>query len=325
MLKNFQRSIFLLFTTIALFSAQIAQAQKFPDKPVKLVVPFAAGGGTDILARMIAQKLSEQWGQNVLVDNRPGAGTITGSDIVARSPADGHTLLFTANPHTSNPALLAKLPYDTSRDFTAVSMLVSAPMMLVVNPAVPVQTVQQLIGYAKTYPDALNYASSGNGGPQHLAGELFKFSADINMVHAPYKGTAPALIDLLGNQVQVSFTSLLASEPYLKSGKLKALGVTSLKRINGHPDIPTLSESGLPKFEYLTWYGVFAPGGTSRALLNKIQEDMLKALGSPDIKNRIASDGLQSVGSKPDEFESFIRNEIETVKKLVAKAGIKPG
>jgi len=198
-------------------------------------------------------------------------------------------------------------------------------MMLVVNPAVPVQTVQQLIGYAKTYPDALNYASSGNGGPQHLAGELFKFSADINMVHAPYKGTAPALIDLLGNQVQVSFTSLLASEPYLKSGKLKALGVTSLKRINGHPDIPTLSESGLPKFEYLTWYGVFAPGGTSRALLNKIQEDMLKALGSPDIKNRIASDGLQSVGSKPDEFESFIRNEIETVKKLVAKAGIKPG
>jgi len=325
MLKNFQRSIFLLFTAIALFSAQIAQAQKFPDKPVKLVVPFAAGGGTDILARMIAQKLSEQWGQNVLVDNRPGAGTITGSEIVARSPADGHTLLFTANPHTSNPALLAKLPYDTSRDFTAVSMLVSAPMMLVVNPAVPVQTVQQLIGYAKTYPDALNYASSGNGGPQHLAGELFKFSADINMVHAPYKGTAPALIDLLGNQVQVSFTSLLASEPYLKSGKLKALGVTSLKRINGHPDIPTLSESGLPKFEYLTWYGVFAPGGTSRALLNKIQEDMLKALGSPDIKNRIASDGLQSVGSKPDEFESFIRIEIETVKKLVAKAGIKPG
>lgn len=325
MTKIFQRSVFLLFTVIALFSAPIAQAQKFPDKPVKLVVPFAAGGGTDILARMIAQKLSEQWGQNVLVDNRPGAGTITGSEIVARSPADGHTLLFTANPHASNPALLAKLPYDTSRDFTAVSMLVSAPMMLVVNPAVPVQTVQQLIGYAKTYPDALNYASSGNGGPQHLAGELFKFSADINMVHAPYKGTAPALIDLLGNQVQVSFTSLLASEPYLKSGKLKALGVTSLKRINGHPDIPTLSESGLPRFEYLTWYGVFAPGGTSRALLNKIQEDMLKALGSPDIKNRIASDGLQSVGSKPDEFESFIRNEIETVKKLVAKAGIKPG
>ena len=321
----FHRSIFLLFTAIAIFSAPIAQAQKFPDKPVKLVVPFAAGGGTDILARMIAQKLSEQWGQNVLVDNRPGAGTITGSEIVARSPADGYTLLFTANPHTSNPALLAKLPYDTSRDFTAVSMLVSAPMMLVVNPAVPVQTVQQLIGYAKTNPDALNYASSGNGGPQHLAGELFKFSADINMVHAPYKGTAPALIDLLGNQVQVSFTSLLASEPYLKSGKLKALGVTSLKRINGHPDIPTLSESGLPKFEYLTWYGVFAPGGTSRALLNRIQEDMLKALGSPDIKNRIASDGLQSVGSKPDEFEIFIRNEIETVKKLVAKAGIKPG
>ncbi len=313
-----------LLATSALLATPAAQAQKFPDRPVRLVVPFAAGGGTDILARLLAQKLTETWGHNVLVDNRAGAGTVIGADIVARSPADAYTLLFTANPHTSNPALLAKLPYDTARDFTAVSMLVSAPLMLVVNAAVPVQSVQQLIAYAKARPDALNYATSGNGGPQHLAGELFKYMADVNMVHTPYKGSAPALVDLLGNQVQVSFTSLLASVPYIKNGKLRALGVTSSKRVDGYSDIPTIAESGVPGFESLTWYGVFAPGGTPRALLVKIQEDMARALATPEIKDRLARDGLQAVGNRPDEFESFVKAEIDTVKNLVAKAGIKP-
>ena len=312
-----------LLVLAGLLISTSAIAQKFPNRPVRIVVPFAAGGGTDILARLLAQRLGDQWGQNVMVDNRPGAGTVIGSDAVARSPADGYTLLFTANPHTSNPALIAKLPYDTTRDFAAVSMLVSAPMILVVNSSVPAQSVQQLIALARSRPDSLSYASSGNGGPQHLAGEYFKFMADVNMVHVPYKGTAPALVDLIGNQVQVSFTSLLASMPHLKNGTLRALGVTGLKRVEGFADVPTLSEAGLNGFEYLTWYGVFAPAATPQALLTSLHQDMARALDHPDINGRLAREGLQAVANRPEEFDAFVRSEIETVRKLVAKAGIK--
>ncbi len=322
---NTREFLCALLGAMAFLSAPPSLAQQFPERPVRMIVPFAPGGRTDILARLLAQKLTEMWGRNVLVENRAGAGTVIGSEVVATSPPDGYTLLFTANPHSSNPALIAKLPYDTARDFSPVTMLVSAPLMLVVNPALPVKTVQQLVAYAKANPGALTYASSGNGGPQHMAGELFKYAADVNLVHAPYKGGAPALMDLLGNQVQVSFTSLLASEAYLKSGKLRALGVTSTKRVQRYADIPTLVEAGLPGFEYLTWYGVFAPGGTPRALLVKIQEDLARALATPEIQDRLARDGLQAVGNKPEEFDRFVKDETEVTRKLVTKAGIKPG
>lgn len=300
-----------------------ALAQKYPAKAVRIVVPFAAGGGTDIIARIIAQKLSEDWGRNVVVDNRPGGGTVIGSELVARSTPDGYTLLLTANPHSSNPALVTKLPYDTARDFSAVTMTASAPLLLVVHPTLPTRTVQELIAHAKAKPNQLTYASSGNGGPQHLAGELFKYMAGVAILHVPYKGSAPALTDLLGGQVQLSFTSLLAGLPHIKAGKLRALGLTGSKRLEANPEIPTVAEAGVPGFEYLTWYGVFAPGGTSRPLVAKIQEDMARVLTSPEVKERLARDGVQAVGNKPEEFDSFIKKEIEKVTKLVRMTGIK--
>lgn len=307
----------------AIFAPPGALAQKYPEKAVRIVVPFAAGGGTDIIARILAQRLSEDWGRNVVVDNRPGGGTVIGAEIVARSAPDGYTLLLTANPHTSNPALVPKLPYDTTRDFSAVTMTASAPLLLVVHPALPIRTVQELIAYAKARPNQLTYASSGNGGPQHLAGELFKYMAGVAILHVPYRGSAPALADLLGGQVQLSFGSLLASLAHVKAGKLRALALTSSKRLEASPEIPTVAEAGVPGFEYLTWYGVFAPGGTARPLLVKIQKDMVRVLTSPGVKERLAHDGVQAVGNKPDEFNSFIKKEIEKVTKLVRTAGIK--
>ena len=319
------RCMVCVLTVAGLVPAPGALAQKFPEKAVRIVVPFAAGGGTDIIARIMAQKLSDEWGRNVVVDNRPGGGTVIGSELVARSTPDGYTLLLTANPHSSNPALVAKLPYDTARDFSAVTMTAAAPLLLVVHPTLPVRTVQELIAHAKAKPNLLTYASSGNGGPQHLAGELLKYMAEVAILHVPYKGSAPALTDLLGGQVQLAFTSLLAGLPHIKAGKLLALGLTSSKRLETNPEIPTVAEAGVPGFEYLTWYGVFAPGGTSGPLVAKIQQDMARVLASPDVKERLARDGVQAVGNKPDEFASFIKKEIEKATQLIRMAGIKPG
>jgi len=319
------RCMVCVLTVAGLVPAPGALAQKFPEKAVRIVVPFAAGGGTDIIARIMAQKLSDEWGRNVVVDNRPGGGTVIGSELVARSTPDGYTLLLTANPHSSNPALVAKLPYDTARDFSAVTMTAAAPLLLVVHPTLPVRTVQELIAHAKAKPNLLTYASSGNGGPQHLAGELLKYMAGVAILHVPYKGSAPALTDLLGGQVQLAFTSLLAGLPHIKAGKLLALGLTSSKRLETNPEIPTVAEAGVPGFEYLTWYGVFAPGGTSGPLVAKIQQDMARVLASPDVKERLARDGVQAVGNKPDEFASFIKKEIEKATQLIRMAGIKPG
>ena len=319
------RCMACVLTVAGLIPAPGALAQKFPEKAVRLVVPFAAGGGTDIIARIMAQKLSDDWGRNVVVDNRPGGGTVIGSELVARSTPDGYTLLLTANPHSSNPALVAKLPYDTARDFSAVTMAAAAPLLLVVHPTLPARTVQELIAYAKTRPNPLTYASSGNGGPQHLAGELFKYLTGVALLHVPYKGGAPALTDLLGGQVQLSFASLLTSLPHIRVGRLRALGLTSSQRLETNPEIPTVAEAGVPGFEYLTWYGVFAPGATSRPLVAKIQQDMARVLTSPEIKERLARDGVQAVGNKPDEFASFIKKEIEKATQLIRMAGIKPG
>ena len=319
------RCMVCVLTVAGLVPAPGALAQKFPEKAVRIVVPFAAGGGTDIIARIMAQKLSDEWGRNVVVDNRPGGGTVIGSELVARSTPDGYTLLLTANPHSSNPALVAKLPYDTARDFSAVTMTAAAPLLLVVHPTLPVRTVQELIAHAKAKPNLLTYASSGNGGPQHLAGELLKYMAGVAILHVPYKGSAPALTDLLGGQVQLAFTSLLAGLPHIKAGKLLALGLTSSTRLEANPEIPTVAEAGVPGFEYLTWYGVFAPGGTSGPLVAKIQQDMARMLASPQVKERLARDGVQAVGNKPDEFASFIKKEIEKATQLIRMAGIKPG
>ncbi|HEV7390610.1 MAG TPA: tripartite tricarboxylate transporter substrate binding protein [Burkholderiales bacterium] len=313
----------LLGIALASGTASTALAQAYPEKAVRLVVPFAAGGGTDVLARLIAQKLSDEWGRNVVVDNRPGGGSVIGSELVARSTADGYTLLLTANPHTSNPALVPKLPYDTLRDFTAVTMLASAPLMLVVHPAVPVRSVSELIAYAKGRPNQLTYASSGNGGPQHLAGELFKYMAGVEVLHVPYKGGAPAITDLLGGQVQLAFGAMLTVLPHVKGGKLRALAITSAKRSETHPEFSTIAESGVPGFEVMTWYGVFAPVATARTTVLKIQSAMARALTTPEVKERLSRDGLQALGSRPEEFESFVKKEIAKVTQLVKTAGIK--
>ncbi len=319
------RCMACVLTVAGLIPAPGVLAQKYPEKAVRLVVPFAAGGGTDIIARIMAQKLSDDWGRNVVVDNRPGGGTVIGSELVAHSTPDGYTLLLTANPHSSNPALVAKLPYDTARDFSAVTMAAAAPLLLVVHPTLPTRTVQDLIAHAKARPNPLTYASSGNGGPQHLAGELFKYLTGVALLHVPYKGGAPALTDLLGGQVQLSFASLLTSLPHIRAGRLRALGLTSSQRLETNPEIPTVAEAGVPGFEYLTWYGVFAPGATSRPLVERIQQDMARVLTSPEVKERLARDGVQAVGNPPDEFASFIRKEIEKATRLIRMAGIKPG
>jgi tripartite-type tricarboxylate transporter receptor subunit TctC len=258
-----------------------------------------------------------------VVDNRPGAGTVIGSELVAHSAADGYTLLFTANPHTSNPALVPRLPYDTARDFAPLTMIASAPLVVVAHPSVPVNTIHELIAYAKVPANHLAYASSGNGGPQHLAGELFKYMAGVAILHVPYKGSAPALTDVLGGQVPLAFSSLLPGLPHIKAGKLRALGLTGSKRLDLIPEVPTVAEAGLPGFEYLTWYGVFAPGATPRTLVARIQADMARMLTLPEVKERLARDGVQGVGSTPGEFDAFVKNEIEKVTRVVRMAGIK--
>lgn len=301
-----------------------ASAQKFPERQVRIIVPFAAGGGTDILARIVAQKLSDGWGQSVIVENRAGGGTVIGSELVARAAPDGHTLMLTANPHTSNPALVAKLPYDTVKDFAAVTMVASAPLLLVAHPSLPVRSVKELVALAKARPGELTYASSGNGGPQHLAGELFKTTAGVSILHVPYKGTAPALTDVLGGQVQLAFSSLLTVLPQVKAGKLRSLGITSLTRSETNPEYPTLAESGLPGFELVTWYGVFAPGATPRPVVGRIRDDIARALATPEVRDRLTRDGVQAAGTRPDEFAAFIEKEIDKVIRLVRAAKIKP-
>ena len=295
----------------------------YPDKPVRLVVPFAAGGGVDILARLLAQKLGDAWARNVVVDNRPGGGTVIGSELVARSTPDGYTLLVTANPFTSNPALVPKLPYDTARDFAPVTMIASSPLLLVVHPTVPARTVQELIAHAKAKSGQLSYGSSGNGGPQHLAGEFFKHLAGVDIVHVPYKGGGPATIAILGGQVQLGFSSILTVLPHIKTGKLHALAITSAKRSDAYPELPTVAESGVRGFEMTTWYGVIAPGATPRATIAKIQNDTAAVVLSPEVKERLSRDGLQPSGMKPGDFAAFVRNEIAKVTKLVRTAGIK--
>jgi len=305
------------------FAVGGASAQSYPERPVRIIVPFTPAGGADILARLLARQLSEQWGRNVVVDNRPGAGAVIGSEIVSRSTADGYTLLLTANPHSSNPALVAKLPYDTAKDFAPVTMVASAPLLLVAHPSVAARTVPELIAYAKANPGQLTYASSGNGGPQHLAGELFKHMAGVSIVHVPYKGSSPALNDVLGGQVQLSFASMMPVLPHIKAGKLHPFGLTSAKRIEANPELPTIAESGLPGFELMSWWGVFAPSGTPQPIIAKISADMVRVLRAADLRERLRRTGVQAAGTSPEEFAAFVRNEIEKVSRLARTAGIK--
>jgi tripartite-type tricarboxylate transporter receptor subunit TctC len=305
--------------------AALAHAQSpYPSKPIRLVVPFPAGGTTDILARAVAQRLTETMGQPVVVDNRPGAGGNIGAELVAKSAPDGYTLLMgTVGTHAINASLYAKMPYDHVRDFAPVILVAGVPNVLVVHPALPVNSVQELIAYGKANPGKLNFASSGNGTSIHLSAELFKTMTGVQMAHVPYKGSAPALVDLAGGQVQLMFDNLPSALALIKGGKLKALAVTSAQRSTALPDVPTVAESGLPGFEASSWFGLLAPAGTPKDIITKLNGEVAKWLATPEAKEKLAAQGAIPFGLPPDEFARHIAAETVKWQKVVKDSGAK--
>ncbi len=299
-----------------------AGAQGFPSKAVRLVVPFAAGGSTDIVARTLSVKLADAWGQSIVVDNRPGGSTVIATEIVARAPADGHTLLVTPAPFTIVPSLAAKLPYDPARDFEPVILINTTPLVVVVHPGVPARTIKELIALAKARPGALNYGSSGSGGSNHLAGELFNSMAGVKMVHVPYKGNAPALTDLLGGHVDVVFNGLTSAIAFIKSGKLRALGVTSIQRAGALPELPTLDELGLRGFQAVAWNGLNAPARTPKDVVAKINTDVARIVKSPDVLERLRAEGSDPVGNTAGEYSAFLRDEFAKWAKVIRFAKV---
>ena len=314
---------FIAVCAASLCAAPLAFAQAdYPSKPVRLVVPFPPGGTTDILARAVAQKLTEQWHQQVIVDNRPGAGGNIGADLVAKSAPDGYTLLMgTIGTQAINPSLYARMPYDAQKDFAPVILVAAVPNVLEVNPSLPVHTVQELIAYAKAHPGKLNFASSGNGTSIHLSGELFKSMTGVQMTHVPYKGSAPALADLAGGQVQLMFDNLPSSLGLIKGGKLRALAVTSTARSPALPDVPTIAESGLPGYEATAWFGVLAPAKTPPAIVDKLNAAIGAWLASPEAKEKLASQGAAAAGGTPADFARYIASETTKWAKVVKTSG----
>ena len=301
-----------------------AVAQPYPTKPIRIVVPFPPGGATDLLARDVAPKLTEAWGQSVIVDNRPGAAGNIGSELVAKSAPDGYTLeMGTVGTHAINASLYAKMPYDHVKDFVPIILVAGVPNVLVVNPAVPANSVAELIAYAKANPGKVNFASSGAGTSIHLSGELFKVMAGVQMTHIPYKGSAPALQDLLGGQVQLMFDNLPPSLPHIKAGKLRALAVTSATRAPALPDVPTLAESGLPGFEASSWFGLVAPAGTPPSIVAKIDGEVAKWLATPEAKEKLSKQGANAFGGTPEDFAKHITAETAKWAKVVKDSGAK--
>ncbi|MGA0032972.1 MAG: Bug family tripartite tricarboxylate transporter substrate binding protein [Burkholderiales bacterium] len=314
-------SLFLL-TFFAVFS-MTAGAQNYPTKTVRLVVPFAAGGSTDIMGRLVAQKLSAAWGQQVVVDNRAGGSTVIGTDIVAKSAPDGHTLLVTPAPFTIVPSLLKKLPYDPAKDFEPITLVNTTPLVVIVHPGVPAKNIKELIALAKAKPGVLNFGSSGSGGSNHLAGELFNAMANVKITHVPYKGNGPAMTDLLGGHIDMAYNGLTSALQHIKSGKLRCLAVTSLKRTAALPDMPTLDEQGLKGFQAIAWNGLTGPAGMPKAAVAKIADDVARIMKSAELAEYLKKEGSDPVGSTTAEYTAFLRGEIAKWKKVIERAGIK--
>ena len=299
-----------------------ALAQAYPNKPLRLIVPFAAGGTGDVLGRLLAAKLSDGLGQAVVVDFKPGAGTTLGTDYVAKSPPDGYTILFSASTTMSiNASLYAKLAYDTLKDLAPVSMLAAIPNMLVANHALAANTVPELIALAKASPGKLNYASPGSGTTPHLAGELFKMAAGINMVHVPYKGAGPAIVDVLGGHVPMLFDNIPSVQPQVTSGKMKAIGVTSAKRSPAMPNVPTFAEAGLAGFEANSWWAILAPAGTPKDIIARLNTEVVKALNDPGLRERFIGLGADPAPSTPEEAAAHIRAEVAKWAGIVKASG----
>ncbi|MBI5258552.1 MAG: tripartite tricarboxylate transporter substrate binding protein [Burkholderiales bacterium] len=294
---------------------------RFPDKPVKLVVPYPAGGATDVIARALAERLAATWGQPVLVDNRPGAGTTLAAAQVARAPADGSTLYMTTSAHTISASLYKKLDFDALKDFAALNLAVKVPLVLVVPPSLPARTLAEFTKLAQSRPQGLTYASPGNGTAQHLAGELFKRQTQLTLTHVPYRGDAPAVTDLLAGQVDAMFATLTAVLPHIASGKLVAIALANGKRIERVPTIPTFAEAGLAGFEAGTWFGVLAPAGLAAPLRQRIAEDIARLVAEPEMRRRLVDLGGEVMNSKPPEFEAFLQAESRKWAEVVRLSG----
>jgi len=303
--------------------AAFAQAG-YPSKPVRMVVPSSAGGGTDIVARIIAPELSKRLSQQVVIDNRPGAGTMIGIEVAAKSPADGYTLLMGLSTLAINSALYKKVPYDPQRDFAPITQAVSSASIIVVHPSVPVHSVKALIVFARARQGQLNYASAGTGTYPHMTMELFLSMAKLKMVHIPYKGTGPAMIDMVAGQVATMAATILTGMPQIRAGRLRPLGITSAARSPIVPDIPTVAEAGLPGFESVQWYGVLAPARTPKDIITRLHDEVTRVLQQPEIKERLAGDGADLVGSTPEEFTRYIQSELTKWAKVARDAGIQP-
>lgn len=314
---------------IALMSAAVLMplfaraADGFPERPLRMIVPFPPGGSVDVVARIAGQKMTEIAGQSIVVDNRAGASGNIGTELAARAPADGYTIMMTTIPLVVNPSLFSKIPYDVVRDFAPVSLIAAAPFVLAVHPSLPARSVKELVALARARPGQLNYASAGSGTNLHIAAELFKNLSGTNIVHVPYKGGGPALTALLGGEAQLSFLGVVAVVPHVKSGKMRALALTAAKRSAVLPDLPTIAEAGVPGYEFASWYGVLAPAGTPAPRITKLHDILVKSLRSPDLAGRMAAEGADIIAGSPQQFAAYLKTELAKWAKVVKDSGLR--
>jgi tripartite-type tricarboxylate transporter receptor subunit TctC len=316
--------LFGVVIAVAFAFPLLALAQEYPSRPIRFIVPYPPGGGTDVVARILQEALAAELGQPVIIDNRGGAAGNLGTDIAAKAPPDGYTVLFTLSSHTINPKLYDKLPFDVERDFVPISVVALIPQILVAHPLVPANTVRELIALAKANPGKLNYASVGTGSPGHIAGELFKLKTGVDIVHVPYKGGGPAVVDTIGGQVQLLFVSMPAAWQYVKAGKLKAIAVTSAKRSIAAPDVPTVAESGIPDYVVDSWYGALVPAKTSPSVVTRLNAAFAKVLDNPRIKERLLAQGAEAAPSTPADFDRRIKEELVKWEMVIRAARIRP-
>lgn len=320
------KNILLCLASATAFAAGQTLAQgapNYPAKPIRYIVGYTPGGTADMLARAVGQKLAETWGQQVIVENRPGAGTNIGTEAAAKSAPDGYTLFMPTVANAINPTLYPRLGYDPLKDFSYITNFAKVPGIVVVHPSVPARNIKELIALARTHPDALRHGSTGIGSPHHLAGEIFKTMAGVKMIHVPYKGASPALSDVIAGHIEVYFGAMVSTLPHARSGRLRALGVTSLKRVAAVPEIATLDEQGLKGFETGSWFGMAVPAGTSRDIVGKLHVEAVRALAAPDLRNRMSAEGAEFVGDTPEQFTVFFKSEIGKWGKAVRVSGAK--
>ena len=313
----------LVALALAVIAASAAAQAPYPNRPIRLVVPFAPGGATDILARGIGQKLAERLGQGVVIDNKPGAGTTIGADFVAKAPADGYTLLFAPTPFAISQVMMARLPYDAQKDFTPVALLAVSPFILVAHPSLPVRSMAELVALAKARPGSLAFCSAGNGTVPHLAGELFKLRAGIDLVHIPYTGGGPAIVDLVAGQTQLMFATPVEVAQHVTTGRLKVLAATAPQRLAAFPQVPTMLESGFADYDIRSWFGVIAPAGTPASVISKIAAELAHSVENADIRERLAAQGAEILVKTGEDFAAFIRADIARWSEVVKASGAK--